>query len=71
MKMLRLKLLATLMILCVTISSCATSKPDIYIKGVDYDDAVKNNEPSDKTSYMWITYKAAKKRLHWLNRNGK
>lgn len=55
------------MILCVALSSCAGNRPDIYVKGKDYDDAINNTEPKDKNTYMWITYQAAKKRLKWLN----
>lgn len=66
MKIRQLIVLVVLMTSCVILSSCAT-RPDIYIKGLDYDDAIKNTEPKDKTTYMWITYSAAKKRLKWIN----
>jgi len=59
----------TLIVSCAALSSCAHSQPDIYIKGKDYDDAILNNEPADKSTYMWITYTAAKKRLKWINHN--
>lgn len=59
-------LLMGLMILCADLSSCASSV-DIYIKGKDYDYGTNNNEPKDRSTWMWITYPSAKKRLHWLN----
>lgn len=55
------------MILCVAISSCA-SMPDIYIKGVDYDEGIANNQPQDRSTWMWITHDAAKRRLKWVTK---
>jgi hypothetical protein len=53
---------------CAVISSCATTNPDIYIKGVDYDEGVANNQPQNKATWMWITHDAAKRRLKWVTK---
>lgn len=64
----KLTLLLMLMTLCVPLASCATkSSPIVVVKGVDYDDAKNNNEPADRTKWMWITYDTAKRQLKWLN----
>lgn len=64
-------LLLALMISCVTNYGCSSIKPNTFIKGVDYDEGTMNNPPVDKTTWMWITHSAAKKRLKWINDNGK
>ena len=67
MKMQKLMLSILLMTSCVILSNCASHNPDIYIKGIDYDDGINNNTPQNKNTWMWITYNSARKRLHWLN----
>lgn len=57
-----------LMILSVSLVSCASNRPIVVIKGVDYDDGISNNTPTDKSKWMWITYDTAKRQLHWQNR---
>lgn len=73
--MLRIKKLTRLlmpMILCATLASCAHSQsPIVVVKGVDYDDGKANNEPTDRSTWMWITYETAKRQLHWINHSGR
>lgn len=61
-------LLLTLTVLCVSQVSCASNpSPIVVVKGVDYDDGIKNNVPTDKSTWMWITYPTAKRQLKWIN----
>ena len=55
-----------LMMLPVSLTSCATSSPPVVIKGVDYDD-LKNGSPQKSDDKMWVTYEYAKRYLHWKN----
>lgn len=57
-----------LMISCVFLASCATSKsPIVVIKNVDYGDGKDKTEPADRSTWMWVTYETAKRQLHWVN----
>lgn len=55
------------MILLGLLVGCVHKAPIVVIKGVDYDDGKSNNEPSDRSKWMWITYETAKRQLHWVN----
>ena len=59
--------LMVLMILCVSLISCANQSPIVVIKNVDYGDGKDKTEPTDKSTWMWITYPTAKRQLHWVN----
>lgn len=64
----KLTLLLMLMTSCVLLESCATtSSPIVVVKGIDYDDGKANNEPVDRSKWMWITYETAKRQLKWVN----
>ena len=61
-------LLTMLILLCVHLAGCTTTgSPIIVVKGVDYDDGTANDEPKDKTKWMWMTYDTAKRQLSWVN----
>ena len=57
-----------LMISCAFQVSCASNKPIVVIKCVDYGDGKDKCEPSDRDKWMWVTYETAKRQLKWLNR---
>jgi hypothetical protein len=65
-RLMQLIALMTLFMSLATFNGCAKS-PIVVIKGIDFDDGIKGNMPSDKTTWMWITYPTAKRQLHWIN----
>ncbi len=60
------------MILCVSMTSCATNRPPTLIEGKDGGDIGKIKEPPVNweewsKGKMWMTYEYARRYYHWKN----